>query len=65
MKIAVATFALVCLCVASANAQSAQGAKEGAVKPVTLNANFQMSIPLIAAPRPPISPRRLRRPTPP
>ena len=46
MKIAAATFALVCLCAASANAQSPQGAKEGAVKPVTLNANFQMSIPL-------------------
>jgi len=43
MKIAAAAFAFACLCAASANAQ---GAKEGAVKPVTLNANFQMSIPL-------------------
>jgi hypothetical protein len=42
MKIAVATFALVCLCVASANAQSAQGAKEGAVK-LTGDAERQFS----------------------
>ncbi len=46
MRIVVATFALVCLCVASASAQSAQGATEGTVKPATLNANFQISIPL-------------------
>lgn len=46
MKIAAAAFALACLCAPSANAQGAQGAKEGDVKPVTLNANFQMSIPL-------------------